>query len=142
MKSTVEELLAFMTIVDTGSFIAAAERLGQTASGLSRSLSRLESKLEVTLLERTTRKLKLTQEGQQFLQQARKILSDLNAAEEALQKSDQDTSGVIRIDSATPFILHVITPLVHKFRQCYPNIEVELNSNDLVIDLLDHQFQC
>ena len=50
MKSTVEELLAFMTIVDTGSFIAAAERLGQTASGLSRSLSRLESKLEVTLL--------------------------------------------------------------------------------------------
>ncbi len=73
MKSTVEELLAFMTIVDTGSFIAAAERLGQTASGMSRSLSRLESKLGVTLLERTTRKLKLTQEGQQFLQHARKI---------------------------------------------------------------------
>lgn len=139
MKSTVEELLAFMTIVDTGSFIAAAERLGQTASGLSRSLSRLESKLEVTLLERTTRKLKLTQEGQQFLNHARKILSDLNAAEEALQKSDQDTSGLIRIDSATPFILHVITPLVHKFRRCYPNIEIELNSNDLVIDLLEHK---
>ena len=50
----------------------------------SRSLSRLESKLEVTLLERTTRKLKLTQEGQQFLAHARKILNDLNAAEEAL----------------------------------------------------------
>ncbi len=46
-----------------------------------------------------------------------KFLSDLSAAEEALEKSDQDTSGVIRIDSATPFILHVITPLVHKFRQ-------------------------
>jgi DNA-binding transcriptional LysR family regulator len=95
--------------------------------------------LEVTLLERTTRKLKLTQEGQQFLNHARKILSDLNAAEEVLQKSDQDTAGVIRVDSATPFILHVITPLVHKFRQCYPNIEIELNSNDLVIDLLEHK---
>ncbi|MCH7335619.1 LysR substrate-binding domain-containing protein [Acinetobacter sp. NIPH 2699] len=139
MKSTIEELLAFMTIVDTGSFIAAAERLGQTASGLSRSLSRLELKLEVTLLERTTRKLKLTQEGQQFLNHARKILSDLNAAEEALQKSDQDTSGLIRIDSATPFILHVITPLVDQFRQNYPNIEIELNSSDLVIDLLEHK---
>ena len=139
MKSTVEELIAFMTIVDTGSFIAAAERLGQTASGMSRSLSRLESKLEVTLLERTTRKLKLTQEGQQFLQQARKILGDLSAAEEALQKSDQDTSGIIRIDSATPFILHVIAPLVQKFQRCYPNIEIELNSNDLVIDLLEHK---
>lgn len=139
MKSTVEELLAFMTIVDTGSFIAAAERLGQTASGMSRSLSRLEAKLEVTLLERTTRKLKLTQDGQQFLQHARKILSDLSAAEEALQKSDQDTAGLIRIDSATPFILHVIAPLVDQFRQHYPNIEVELNSNDLVIDLLEHK---
>lgn len=139
MRSTIEELHAFMTIVDTGSFIAAAEKLGQTASGLSRSLSRLESKLEVTLLERTTRKLKLTQEGQQFLNHARKILSDLNAAEEALQKSDQDTAGVIRVDSATPFILHVITPLVHKFRRCYPNIEIELNSNDLVIDLLEQK---
>lgn len=136
MKSSIEELLAFITIVDTGSFIAAAERLGQTASGLSRSLSRLESKLEVTLLERTTRKLKLTQEGQQFLAHARKILNDLSAAEEALQRSDQDTSGLIRVDSAAPFILHVIAPLMRVFRQRYPNIEIELNSNDQVIDLL------
>ncbi|WP_038346410.1 LysR family transcriptional regulator [Acinetobacter sp. A47] len=139
MKSTIEELLAFITIVDTGSFIAAAEKLGQTASGLSRALSRLESKLEVTLLERTTRKLKLTQEGQQFLNHARKILADLNAAEEALQKSDQDTSGLIRIDSATPFILHVIAPLMHLFRQRYPNIDIELSNNDQVIDLLQHK---
>ncbi|MFW1941514.1 LysR family transcriptional regulator [Acinetobacter junii] len=139
MKSSIEELLAFITIVDTGSFIAAAERLGQTASGLSRSLSRLESKLEVTLLERTTRKLKLTQEGQQFLAHARKILNDLSAAEEALQRADQDTSGLIRVDSAAPFILHVIAPLMRVFRQRYPNIEIELNSNDQVIDLLEHK---
>ncbi|ENU28821.1 hypothetical protein F991_03403 [Acinetobacter sp. CIP-A165] len=139
MKSTIEELVAFISIVDTGSFIAAAEKLGQTSSGLSRSLSRLEAKLEVTLVERTTRKLKLTQEGQQFLDHARKILNDLNAAEEALQRSDQATSGLIRIDSATPFILHVIAPLMHGFRQRYPNIEIEINSNDLVIDLLEHK---
>ena len=139
MKSTFEELLAFITIVDTGSFNAAAEKLAQTASGLSRSLSRLENKLGVTLLERTTRKLKLTQEGQQFLNHARKILNELNAAEEALQKSDQDTSGLIRIDSATPFILHVIAPLMYLFRQRYPNIEIELSNNDQVIDLLQHK---
>ncbi|WP_109440118.1 LysR family transcriptional regulator [Acinetobacter haemolyticus] len=139
MKSSIEELLAFISIVDTGSFVAAAERLGQTASGLSRSLSRLESKLDVTLLERTTRKLKLTQEGQQFLNHARKILNDLNAAEEALLRSDQDTSGIIRVDSAVPFILHVIAPLMQLFRQRYPNIEIELNSNDQVIDLLEHK---
>lgn len=139
MKSTIEELVAFITIVDTGSFVAAAEHLKQTPSGMSRSLTRLEAKLGVTLLERTTRKLKLTQEGQQFLIKARKILNELNAAEEDLQKSDQGTAGLIRIDSATPFVLHVIAPLMHKFRKCYPDIEIEINSNDQVIDLLQHK---
>ncbi|WP_426455630.1 LysR family transcriptional regulator [Acinetobacter sp. KB005] len=139
MKSTIEELVAFITIIDTGSFVAAAEHLKQTPSGVSRSLTRLETKLDVTLLERTTRKLKLTQEGQQFLVKARKILNELNAAEEELQKSDQGTAGLIRIDSATPFVLHVIAPLMHKFRECYPDIEIELNSNDQVIDLLQHK---
>ncbi|MDO7437370.1 LysR family transcriptional regulator [Acinetobacter nosocomialis] len=139
MKSTIEELIAFITIVDTGSFVAAAEHLKQTPSGVSRSLTRLEAKLDVTLLERTTRKLKLTQEGQQFLTKARKILNELNAAEEDLQKSDQGTAGLIRIDSATPFVLHVIAPLMHKFRKCYPDIEIEINSNDQVIDLLQHK---
>ncbi|MCG8285264.1 LysR family transcriptional regulator [Acinetobacter seifertii] len=139
MKSTIEELVAFITIVDTGSFVAAAEHLRQTPSGMSRSLTRLEAKLGVTLLERTTRKLKLTQEGQQFLIKARKILNELNAAEEDLQKSDQGTAGLIRIDSATPFVLHVIAPLMHKFRKSYPDIEIEINSNDQVIDLLQHK---
>ncbi|MEQ1108308.1 LysR family transcriptional regulator [Acinetobacter seifertii] len=139
MKSTIEELVAFITIVDTGSFVAAAEHLKQTPSGMSRSLTRLEAKLGVTLLERTTRKLKLTQEGQQFLIKARKILNELNAAEEDLQKSDQGTAGLIRIDSATPFVLHVIAPLMHEFRKCYPDIEIEINSNDQVIDLLQHK---
>ena len=139
MKSTIEELVAFIAIVDTGSFVAAADHLKQTASGVSRSLTRLEAKLGVTLLERTTRKLKLTQEGQLFLAKARKILNELNAAEEELQKSDQDTAGLIRIDSATPFVLHVVAPLMHAFRKRYPNIEIELNSNDQVIDLLQHK---
>ncbi len=117
----------------------AAERLGQTTSGVSRALQRLENKLNVTLLERTTRKLKLTQEGQLFLEKARKILNDLGEAEDALLKSDSDTSGLIRVDSATPFILHVIVPLIQEFMQQYPNIEIELTNHDQVIDLLEHK---
>ena len=105
MKSTLEELQAFIHIVDSGSIVGAAEHLQQTTSGVSRALQRLESKLNVTLLERTTRKLKLTQEGQLFLEKARKIIHDLNEAEDALLKSDSDTSGLIRVDSATPFVL-------------------------------------
>jgi len=139
MKSTIEELQAFVTIVDSGSIVMAAERLGQTTSGVSRALQRLENKLNVTLLERTTRKLKLTQEGQLFLEKARKILNDLAEAEDALLKSDSDTSGLIRVDSATPFVLHVIVPLIQEFMQRYPQIEIELNNHDQVIDLLEHK---
>ncbi|WOE42972.1 LysR family transcriptional regulator [Acinetobacter chinensis] len=139
MKSTFEELQAFVTIVDSGSIIAAAEHLSQTTSGVSRALSRLETKLKVTLIERTTRKLKLTQEGQLFLEKARKILHDLAEAEDSLLKSDEDISGLIRVDSATPFILHVIVPLMHEFMQKYPKIEIELNNHDQIIDLLEHK---
>ena len=85
----------FISIVDTGSIVAAAEQLQQTPSGLSRALNRLEKKLQVTLLERTTRKLKLTQEGRLFLDKARSILAELAEAEDALLKSDSDTSGLI-----------------------------------------------
>lgn len=139
MKSTIEELKNFIAIVDTGSFVSAADQLQQTASGVSRSLSRLEHKLHVTLIERTTRKFKLTQEGEQFLEKARKILSDLAAAEEALSHADQQISGRIRVDSATPFVLHVIAPLLKKFRALYPDVEIEMNSNDQVVDLLKHK---
>jgi len=139
MKSTLEELQAFISIVDSGSIVAAAEHLEQTTSGVSRALQRLETKLNVTLLERTTRKLNLTQEGQLFLEKARKIVNDLNEAEDALLKSDSDTSGLIRVDTATPFVLHVIAPLMNEFVELYPNIEIELNSNDQIIDLLEHK---
>lgn len=139
MKSTIDELLAFVSIVDSGSIVAAALQLNQTTSGLSRALQRLERKLGVTLLERTTRSIKLTQEGQLFLDKARKILNDLTEAEDALLSSDSATCGVVRVDSATPFVLHVIAPLLPEFMQLYPNIQIELNSNDQVIDLLAHK---
>ncbi len=139
MKSTFEELQAFVSIVDSGSIVNAAHQLGQTTSGISRALHRLEQKLQVTLLERTTRKIKLTEEGQLFLEKARKILHDIDVAEEALIQSDDAISGVLRVDSASVFVLHVLVPLMQEFRLCYPCIEVELNSNERIIDLLEHR---
>ena len=139
MKSSIEELLAFITVVDTGSIVAAADKLQQTPSGVSRSLTRLESKLGVTLLERTTRKMKLTHEGSLFVDKVRQILADLNQAEDALLHSDRETSGLIRLDSATPFVLHVLVPLLQEFRTLYPKIEIELQSNDQIIDLLENK---
>jgi len=137
MKTTLEELLAFRTVVDTGSVTAAAEQLGQTVSGVSRALRRLEEKLETTLLSRTTRRIALTDEGSAFLARAREILAAVDEAEEQIALRRQQPAGRLRVNAAMPFMLHVIAPLVPDFRAQFPQIDLELNTNDLIIDLLE-----
>ena len=139
MKTTLDELQAFTQVVDGGSITAAAEQLGQTASGISRALGRLEEKLEVTLLRRTTRRLELTEEGAAFLAQARRILAAVEEAEEQMALRRQVPAGRLRVNAASPFMLHVLVPLVAGFRERYPQIELELNSNDQIIDLLEQR---
>ncbi|WP_049622779.1 LysR substrate-binding domain-containing protein [Frateuria defendens] len=139
MKTTLDELLAFVTVVDTGSITAAAEHLAQTASGISRALSRIEEKLDVTLLRRTTRRLELTEEGETFLQHARRILDSVESAEEQMTIRRQRPAGRLRVNAASPFMLHAIVPLVAGFRERYPQIELELHSSDLIIDLIEQR---
>ncbi|TWC28183.1 LysR family transcriptional regulator [Pseudomonas sp. SJZ079] len=139
MKTTLDELLAFIRVVDSGSITAAAEHLAQTTSAISRSLSRLETKLEVTLLRRTTRRLELTEEGQAFLVQARKIVDAVEEAEEQMALRRQKPAGRLRVNAAAPFMLHVVAPLVSGFRERYPDIQLELHSSDQIIDLLEQR---
>lgn len=139
MKTTLDELLAFTSVVDSGSITAAAEQLGQTASGVSRALSRLEEKLDVTLLHRTTRRLELTEEGRAFVQQARRIVASVEDAEEQMALRRQRPAGRLRVNAASPFMLHVIVPLVPGFRERYPDIELELHSSDQIIDLIEQR---
>lgn len=139
MKTTLDELQAFATVVDTGSITAAAEHLGQTVSGISRSLSRLEEKLATTLLRRTTRRLELTEEGALLLARARQILDAVEEAEDVLALRRQKPAGRLRVDTAAPFMLHVVVPLVAGFRERYPEIELELNTSDLITDLLERR---
>ncbi len=136
MKATIDELQTFITIAEAGSIVDASVQLSQTTSAVSRSLKRLEQKLNVTLLERTTRMLQLTDAGELFLQYAKEILDKLSEAEDAVLESDANLSGVIRIDAATPFSLHVLTPILVKFSKLYPEIKLELSNHEHIIDLL------
>jgi len=139
MKTNLDEMLAFVSVVDSGSISAAAEQLEQTASGVSRALSRLEDKLAVTLLRRTTRRLGLTEEGAAFLIQARRILASVEEAEEQMALRRQAPAGRLRVNTASPFMLHVIVPLICDFRARYPLIELELHSDDRIVDLLERR---
>ncbi|MCO5975913.1 LysR substrate-binding domain-containing protein [Ideonella oryzae] len=139
MKTTLDELQAFAAVVDGGSITAAAERLGQTVSGISRSLGRLEQKLATTLLRRTTRRLELTEEGEVFLAQARQILAAVDDAEEQMAARREQPAGRLRVDAATPFMLHVIVPLVDSYRAAHPQVTLELHSNEGITDLIEHR---
>lgn len=137
MKTTLDELQAFAAVVDTGSITAASELLGLTVSATSRTLGRLEEKLQTTLLRRTTRRLELTEEGAAFLQRARAILASVDEAEELMAARRMRPAGRLRVDAATPFMLHVLVPLIAGFRERYPEVELELNSNEGIIDLIE-----
>ncbi|WP_296265387.1 LysR family transcriptional regulator [Pseudomonas sp. UBA6562] len=139
MKTRSEELQVFVTVIDCGSISAAAEQLAQTPSALSRTLSRLESRLGVTLLNRTTRRMELTEEGRFFLERARLILAQMHDLEEHLALHRQQPAGRLRVNAAAPFMLHAIVPWIGEFRRAYPGIELELNTDDLIIDLLEQR---
>ena len=139
MKTTLDELQAFVSVIDTGSITAAAEQLAQTVSGVSRTLRRLEDKLGTTLLRRTTRRLALTEEGSLFLLRARAVLDAVESAEDEMAARREHPAGRLRVNAASPFMLHAVVPLLAGFRAQYPDIELELNSNDDLIDLIEQR---
>ena len=139
MKTTLDEMQVFIAIVDSGSITAAADVLGQTISATSRTMSRLEEKLQTTLMRRTTRRLELTEEGNAYLEQARRIIASVEEAEELMRLRRNQPAGLLRVDAASPFMLHVIAPLVPGYRKRYPQVELELNSNEGNIDLLERR---
>lgn len=137
--SRTEDLEILLTVIDSGSLSAAARILDIQVAKVSRAVSRLEKDLDCTLLNRTTRKLELTEEGRIFTEQVRNGLHQLAAAEENIRTLKGIPAGRLRVDAATPFILHQLVPLVPGFRARYPQIELELVANENIIDLIERR---
>ncbi|MGJ9417451.1 LysR family transcriptional regulator [Massilia sp. CMS3.1] len=135
----VDSLIAFSAVMDAGSFSGAAARLGQTPSGVSRTIARLEKHLGMTLLHRTTRRLQLTDEGAWLLERARTLLADLaNTEAEAAARRSQP-AGLVRVNAATPALGHLLAPLVPAFLDAYPLVQLELTSGETVVDLIEER---
>ena len=116
MRATSEEIAIFVAVVESGSFSRAAEQLGQANSAVSRAVKKLESKLGVSLLNRTTRQLSLTEEGERYFRRMQVVLQEMAAAENELLESRTTPRGLLRVDAATPVILHFLMPLIRPFR--------------------------
>ncbi|MEX9254662.1 DNA-binding transcriptional regulator YafC [Pseudenterobacter timonensis] len=139
MKATSEELTIFVAVVESGSFSRAAEQLGQANSAVSRSVKKLEMKLGVSLLNRTTRQLSLTEEGERYFRRVQSVLQEMAAAETEIMESRSTPRGLLRIDAATPVMLHFLMPLVKPFRERYPEVTLSLVSSETFINLIERK---
>lgn len=132
-----DELKIFVAVAESGSFAAAASRLGIAAPVVSRSIKTLEVRLQVTLFQRTTRKIRITGDGQWLLRQARETMAGIEEIQTHFKDRKAEPEGLITVDAATPFALHIIAPLLADFTSTYPKVEIALECNEVVTDLID-----
>ncbi|MGY2047292.1 LysR family transcriptional regulator [Methylobacterium sp. JK268] len=129
------EMAAFVAVIAAGSFAGAARRLGLTPSAVSRIVARLEARLGVRLILRTTRSLHLTAEGETYGRAARRILADLDDTEQALADQGRPR-GRVRVSAATAHGRLVVVPILAAFAALHPGIVVEIELSDELADVL------
>jgi len=139
MKASSDELQVFVSVVESGSFSRAAEQLQMANSAVSRTIKKLENKLGIALLTRTTRQLALTQEGERYFRHVQRFLQEMTTAENDLIESQQEPKGLLRVDAATPVILHLLMPMIKPFRLRYPGITLSLISSESFINLIERK---
>lgn len=129
-------LQAFVRTADRGSFAAAGRVLGLSASAVGKSVARLEHELGVRLFQRSTRTIRLTEEGRLFHERCRRILDDLDDAWATIAGTREVPRGKLRV--STPIVTyHLLMPVLPEFTRLYPEIELDLDFNDRLVDLIE-----
>ena len=131
-----DELEAFVAVVDHAGFGSAAEKLGIAKSMVSRRVSRLEKRLGVQLLQRTTRRQTLTDSGREFYQRATQLIADLNEAEQVVADAEYELSGRIRLSLPLGFGVRQLAVPIGEFVAAHPDIELDVDLNDRQVDLI------
>jgi LysR family transcriptional regulator for bpeEF and oprC len=128
---------AFVAVVRSGSFVRASATLDLTTSAVSRSVARLEKELGVRLLQRTTRKVTLTEEGRAYFSHCEHLLESFDEAGEAVRRRRAALSGRLRVEVSVAFGRVVLMPALSRFMQANPELELELRMTDRIADLLE-----
>ncbi|MDH2996997.1 LysR family transcriptional regulator [Pasteurellaceae bacterium LFhippo2] len=126
----------FLTVVETGSFSGAGERLNLTGSAVGKSISRLEQRLNTQLFHRSTRKLTLTKEGEVWLASCQRMMNELEQAQLLLSTERQEVIGKIRIDLPTTYGRNLILPKLLGLQKQYPKLQFELSFQDRKVDMI------
>ncbi|HEY4169419.1 MAG TPA: LysR family transcriptional regulator [Reyranella sp.] len=130
-------MAAFVRVVDARGFSAAAPALRLSPSAVSKLVTRLEARLGVRLLQRTTRALSLTAEGEAFYAAARRIVGEIAALEAEIGDRRGTPHGLLRVTTSLTFSTHQLTPMIGEFLARYPAIQLELMPTDRMVDMIE-----
>lgn len=136
----IEAMRAFVAVVRLGTFSRAAERLEMSPQLVSKYVSRLEQHLGVRLLNRTTRKVHLTEAGSGYYQRAQQVLDDIDEMESQLGDLQESASGRLRISAPVSFSNQHMAPLLKAFQQAHPAVAIDLQLNDRKVDIVEEGF--
>ncbi|KRB82620.1 LysR family transcriptional regulator [Sphingomonas sp. Root710] len=139
MDNRIGDMETFLAVTSAGSFAAAAKTLRLTPSAVSRSIARIEARLGVQLILRTTRSLTLTAEGLSYRDRISALLAEVEDIEQSLGQSDQGPRGPLRINASVPFGTQYLLPILPGFLSHYPAVTVDLALSDTVVDMVDER---
>lgn len=140
MKDRLSGMRVFAQVVEAKSFSAAADKLGMSKSLASRHVSALERSLSVKLLNRSTRKLSLTEAGAVFYEHCARIVQEAELAEQLVTQTQSEPAGVVKLTATPPFAVRHVLPALTEFHQKYPKIRVKLSCSNRALDLGDEGF--
>ncbi|SEB84144.1 LysR family transcriptional regulator [Rhodobacter sp. 24-YEA-8] len=129
---------AFTQSAETGSFVVAGRNLGISASAVGKAVARLEQRLDVRLFHRNTRNMTLTEEGRRFLERCRRIFEEVEAAEAELAQLSRTPKGRLRV--SMPLVGMLLTPVMAEFMRAWPEVQLELDFNDRLVDIIEEGF--
>ena len=134
------EMKTFAAVVDGGSFVQAADALAMSKPAVSRHVAELEQRLGVRLLQRTTRKLSLTEEGRLFYGRCKTVLADVEVAEEEITAKSVAVKGLVRVNVPISFGLWELAPLWPDFMTKFPDVELDITFADRMVDLVEEGY--
>jgi DNA-binding transcriptional LysR family regulator len=135
-----QAIQTFAKVVETGGFARAAQRLELSTSAVSRQVAELEAHLDARLLNRTTRRLSLTEAGQSFYEHSVQLLADLDDAEASVRIATRAPKGTLRLSCGTSFGLRYFAPVLREFCERHKDVVVDLDLSDRTADLVEEGF--
>lgn len=131
---------SFRRVIERGSFSRAAEELGLSSAGLGKQIRWLEERLGTVLIQRTTRRMGLTETGQVYYDECCRLLDELDEMERGIASTSEQVTGRLRVNAPLSFGLVVLSPLLPRFMAAYPDLKIDLTLNDHLLDVVGTGF--